>query len=300
MVDIPQLRAFVEVSFQRNIKRASTSLRLTPSPVGRTIRELEREFGHQLFEREYHDLVPTEAAGWLLPRAVEILAQVDSVIAGPDSSRRPLRLGVTPLAPTRYTDRLAQALVESDESAEPLADDMSFALLHMLSHGRLDGVIVHLPVDLPGITARPLGRYQFYAFMPEEAEYSAPRINITELRDTPVAMLPIAFQPMPMTALLNQLVEVGIGEVLELQLPDLMNLTSRLRQAGAVMLNANAPDVPISSMMARPGLKALPLDGINFEFQIGVAWRSADSTCSRRVAALAERLAPDGDGIEII
>lgn len=58
-MDAAHLRAFVAVSRERNVSRAATALGLTPSPVSRTIRDLETELGFALFKREYRDMVPS-------------------------------------------------------------------------------------------------------------------------------------------------------------------------------------------------------------------------------------------------
>lgn len=297
-MDIAQLRCFVAVSRERNIGKAAELLHLTPSPVSRTIRQVESELGAVLFERRYHELAPTDAAKSLLPRAVEILAQVDDLIR--HAAAPGLRVGATPWAPTRYADRIRQAMVTLGEQSGRIEEEMSSALLRLLSHGDLDLAVVHLPVELPGISVRALARYRFYALSSPEAALPTDTVSISALRGRSALILPVVLQPSPMLALRQKLLDAGVTEVAEIDFADVLTLESRLRRTGAVMLANKAEDTPLNQMLSRMDLQAAALDLDDIDFELGVAWRTADSLLGGRVRAIVDLLRPPGAAIDVV
>lgn len=297
-MDIAQLRCFVAVSRERNIGRAAELLHLTPSPVSRTIRQVENELGAVLFERRYHELTPTDAANRLLPRAVEILAQVD------DLSRRgavrALRVGATPWAPSRYAARITEAMDRLGEEPTRIQEEMSSTLLRLLSHGELDLAVVHLPVELSGISVLALARYRFYALSAPELGLPTETVSISALSGRSAFILPLVLQPSPMRALRQRLLDAGVTDVVEIEFAEVLTLESRLRRTGAIMLGNTAIDTPLSQMMSRMDLQATPLDLDDIDFELGVAWRTDDSRHGSRVRAIVDLLRPTGADIDVV
>lgn len=297
-MDIAQLRCFVAVSRERNIGKAAELLHLTPSPVSRTIRQVENELGTVLFERRYHELIPTEAATQLLPRAVEILALVDDL--APRSTAHGLRVGATPWAPTRYAGRIARAMESLGEESGRIEEEMSSVLLRLLSHGELDLAVVHLPVELPGVSVRALARYRFYALSSPDAGLPEETVPISALRGRSALILPLVLQPSPMRALRQRLLDAGVTDVVEIDFADVLTLESRLRRTGAIMLGTKVTDTPLSQILARMDLQATPVDLDDIDFELGVAWRTDDSLRGSRVRAIVDTLRPPGAEIEVV
>lgn len=297
-MDIAQLRCFVAVSRERNIGKAAELIHLTPSPVSRTIRQLEIDLGTALFERRYHELVPTAAADRLLPKAVEIIAQLDDLAH--HVHPRPLRIGGTPWAPARYAERARQALTALGEEVGRVEEEMSSVLLPMLRHGELDLAIVHLPVDIPGISVRPLARYRFYALSSSDSELPTTTVHASDLRGHHAITLPLTLQPSPMRALTEQLLAAGVVKVSEIDFADVLTLESRLRRTGELMLCIKADDTPLSQMIARMDLRATPVDIDDIDFELGVAWRSPDALNGDRVRAVVDLMRPPGAELDIV
>lgn len=297
-MDIAQLRCFVAVSRARNIGKAAELLHLTPSPVSRTIRQVENELGTVLFERRYHELAPTEAASHLLPRAVEILALVDSLV--PSSAGHGLRVGATPWAPTRFAARIARAMESLSEESGRIEEEMSSVLLQLLSHGDLDLAVVHLPVELPGVSVRALARYRFYALSSPDAGLPTQTVPLSALSGRSALILPIILQPSPMLALRQKLLDAGVTDVIEIDFADVLTLESRLRRTGAIMLGNKVDDTPLSQILARMDLQATPVDLDDIDFEVGVAWRTEDSLRGSRVRAIVDILRPPGTEIEVV
>ena len=82
-MDIAQLRCFLAVAEELHFGRAAERLHLTPSPVSRAVKELERELGAQLFVRRYHDVQLTSTGNELLSRVREIVESREVGIYAP-------------------------------------------------------------------------------------------------------------------------------------------------------------------------------------------------------------------------
>lgn len=149
-MELSQLRAFVAVSRHGTIAAAAESLHITPSPLSRTIRDLERAVGAELFARGYHHFELTEAGARLLPRAVEVLSEADDANAVARATPPP-RIGVS----LEVDDALASLFRDSASSAAatPLLArrDVTSELLCDLRHGSMDLVLVVLPPRYPDL-----------------------------------------------------------------------------------------------------------------------------------------------------
>jgi DNA-binding transcriptional LysR family regulator len=119
-MDLQQLRCFLAVAEELHFGRAAERLRLTPSPVSRAVKELERELGAQLFVRRYHDVQLTSTGNELLGRVREIVDSVDGLASlAADAARaegareRPVRIGGTYLSPPAVFDRFVAVVEEA-------------------------------------------------------------------------------------------------------------------------------------------------------------------------------------------
>ncbi|ALJ19947.1 LysR family transcriptional regulator [Microbacterium sp. No. 7] len=297
-MQLSHLRAFLAASRTHNIARAAESLHLTPSPVSRTLRQLEQELGVQLFERRYHELAPTDAGRDLLPRVVEILSLVDDLVVPADRPRA-IRVGCTPWAPARYIERVREAMHQHDEPLSTVTEAMSSTLLVPLAHGDLDLAVVHLPVDLPGVSVRPLARYQFYAFSSADSGLPETTIHLSELAGRRGLTLPSALQPAPMEELVASARNAGL-DMHEIDFAQLVMLESLLRGEQAVLLCNAPPDTPLWPMLSRGNLIRTPLDLDDIHFELGLVWRTADSLRGDRIRALVEHVHPSDKPAEVV
>jgi DNA-binding transcriptional LysR family regulator len=81
-MEIQQLRVFLAVAEELHFGRAAERLHLAQPPVSRTVRQLERDVGAELFVRSTRSVQLTAAGAALMTPAREILAAVDSAKAG--------------------------------------------------------------------------------------------------------------------------------------------------------------------------------------------------------------------------
>jgi DNA-binding transcriptional LysR family regulator len=300
-MELSQLRAFVAVSRERTIAKAAESLQLTASPVSRTIKELERQVGADLFVRSYHDVVLTPLGEELLPRAVDIVAQADAFLAAATKSPRGIRIGVTPWAPARFGDRLL-ATARAAGLHLDLESDLSSVLLHDMQHGTVDVAIVHLPVELPGISSRPLGTYQFSILTEPGHELSTLRsVTLSDLAGYHLLTLPLIMQPTAMQGMRDALTAAGVLSVTEVDLKDVINMRARMRRNGDILLGSLADDTPIARIVPTADVAVIPLAPDELNFEIGIAWRTHDTVHAAAVNKLVAEIEPvPGQPLEIV
>ncbi len=286
-MELAHLRSFVAVSRERNIARGAESLRLTPSPVSRTIRQLEEELGGELFTRAYHDLELTDLGDRTLPHAVRAVEEAGEVTRIALGKQRELEVGATPWAPSRYAEQLL-ALAGADAQ---VTTDLSSRLLHLMRHGELDAAIVHLPVPFPGILTRPLAVYNFRVFAHPDHDFGGrDEITLAELAGAHLVTMPSTMQPAAMAPMNDRLRAAGLTDLTELDLSDWVTAPQVLRRTGGVMLGMRTEDSPFSAFMAAGHLTSIPLARGEIEFTLGVAWR--ENHTDPRVATIAGGLHP--------
>jgi DNA-binding transcriptional LysR family regulator len=78
-VSLRQLRCFVAVAEELHFRRAAEKLHTSQPSLTQRIKDMERDFGVELFLRIGHKVELTDAGGMILKAAKETLAQAESV-----------------------------------------------------------------------------------------------------------------------------------------------------------------------------------------------------------------------------
>ncbi|WP_372491756.1 LysR family transcriptional regulator [Microbacterium croceum] len=147
VMNLEQLRGFVEVARLGHFTRASEHLHLAQPSLSRQISTLERELGAELFHRARGHIALTAAGETLLPRAQRMLAEAEAIreemgeLAGLRRGR--VRLGATP---TLCISLVAEA-ISVFHAAHPgvelqLTEAGSRTLVEQLAVGALDIALV--------------------------------------------------------------------------------------------------------------------------------------------------------------
>src|SRR6266508_101947 len=159
-LDLPQVRAFVEVAEQLHFGRAAARLFLTQQALSKRIQRLEHTLGEPLLVRGTRGVELSDAGHRFLPHARQLLAAADAAALAAQPASWPLRLDVWGhvQAPLRMVRRL---LNETPELAIELSMLRSLAAaLEALGRGELDACVgrVH-DRDRPwpgGLAHRPI------------------------------------------------------------------------------------------------------------------------------------------------
>jgi DNA-binding transcriptional LysR family regulator len=290
-VEVRHLRAFVAVAEELHFGRAARRLQLTPAPVSRSVLELERELGVQLFARRHHDVQLTDHGRTLLLGATELLESWGAFVeqgraAAARGRSRPIRLGCPSLAPSVVVDQVLAALAEA-RPGTPV--DTEFAasvhLLDALRAGDLDLTVALLPVAGPDLCAHVLGRYRFAVVVnPLDELARLESIRPADLSGRRV-MTVTWVQPAAAASIVRWLTEAGA--VLDvLPEPDLARMAQLVRHGRGITLTGSAGLVP--EVFRQQGLVVIPVVEPGPHLELGMVWRTdADQAL---VAELVARL----------
>ena len=94
-MEIRQLKYFLELAETLNFSEASRELFITQSTLSQQILNLERELDQQLFIRNSHEVVLTEAGHLLVSMAHESIHAVDNCLQQMQELKHPPYLGDT-------------------------------------------------------------------------------------------------------------------------------------------------------------------------------------------------------------
>ncbi len=124
-----QVETFCELARQGSLALTAEKLSLTQSAVSLSVRELERQLGEALFNKQGRRLVLSERGRELLPDALEILERAESFgegsrDAGATEASQPLAIGAT----RSIGPHLLPRLIEAFERSRPAGQRQRYEL----------------------------------------------------------------------------------------------------------------------------------------------------------------------------
>jgi DNA-binding transcriptional LysR family regulator len=289
-VDLHHLRCFLAVAEELNFGRAAERLHLTPSPVSRAVRDLERELGTPLFVRGHHSISLTPAGELLAGRGASVLAdfarlrpEVERFVA---AARRRVRLGGSPLVASEVLDAVVESAGRAHPEAEVLVELGSVGdLVSALESGDLDVAVVHLPLDAPDIASRPLVHYRMcIAVRADDGLAQRAELVLADLAGRTVAMLPPAPRSLTISRLRLALEQGGVTRINVLLDDDVLRLAEHVRRTGEPTPAFRHGAGGAARVLGDPAFALVPVaDGPTVA--VGLAWR-ADRTADDVVSAL--------------
>ncbi|MEV0266308.1 LysR substrate-binding domain-containing protein [Streptomyces sp. NPDC050617] len=170
---LAQLRAFAAVAEHLHFRDAAADIGMSQPALSGAVSALEETLGVQLLERTTRKVLLSPAGERLAARARTVLDAVGALLEEADAARAPftgpLRLGVIPtVAP--YLLPTVLRLVHDAYPALDLQvhEEQTASLLDGLAHGRLDLLLLAVPLGAPGTTELPLFDEDFVLVMPHE------------------------------------------------------------------------------------------------------------------------------------
>ncbi|MET9416555.1 LysR substrate-binding domain-containing protein [Streptomyces klenkii] len=170
---LAQLRAFAAVAEHLHFRDAATALGMSQPALSGAVSALEEVLDVQLVERTTRKVLLSPAGERLAARARTVLDAVAALMEEADAARAPftgvLRLGVIPtVAPY-----LLPAVLRLVHDAYPDLDlqvheEQTSSLLDGLSQGRLDLLLLAVPLGVPAVAELPLFDEDFVLVMPRD------------------------------------------------------------------------------------------------------------------------------------
>jgi LysR family transcriptional regulator, hydrogen peroxide-inducible genes activator len=168
---LQELRYLVALSEKGHVVRAAEACNVGQPTLSTQLKKLEDYLGVVLFERNKHQLIPTPICREIIERARVALAAVDQIKElarrGRDPMDGPLRLGIFPTLGPYLMPHLVPVIRRSYPQLHLyLREDLTSNLLERLRQGRLDALLLALPVRGDDVEVMPLFREAFVVALP--------------------------------------------------------------------------------------------------------------------------------------
>lgn len=185
MPSVPQLRAFLAIAEHLHFRDAASSIGMTQPTLSGSLATLEQNLQIRLVERTTRRVLLTPDGERMLGYARRVVETMDELV---DAARRPftgpLRLGVIPTVAPYLLPSALHLLQRTHPDLElSVHEEQTTALLDGLAEGRLDLLLLSLPVDRPGTHQLPLFEEDFILVTPREHTLAC-------ARDLPVSDIP--------------------------------------------------------------------------------------------------------------
>ncbi|GAA3374988.1 LysR substrate-binding domain-containing protein [Streptomyces sannanensis] len=170
---LAQLRAFAAVAEHLHFRDAAAAIGMSQPALSGAVSALEDVLGVQLLERTTRKVLLSPAGERLAVRAKVVLDAVGELMEEAEAVRAPftgvLRLGVIPtVAPYLLPTVLRLVHERYPELDLQVHEEQTASLLDGLAAGRLDLLLLAVPLGVPGVTELPLFDEDFVLVMPED------------------------------------------------------------------------------------------------------------------------------------
>ena len=166
-MDTEQLRQLVAISEQGTISAAAKHVHLSQPTLSRSVRRLEEELGHELFDRTQNQVRLNEAGRLAVECARDVLAaerRMHDALDEQAKRRRTLRVGSIAPAPTwELTSRVVEGFPGTILETELLDDE---EIERRLFDRTIDLGITRHPLALPILECIPLMTESLYVSVP--------------------------------------------------------------------------------------------------------------------------------------
>lgn len=190
-----ELRYVVALADTGNFARAAEACHVSQPTLSTQLKKLEEYLGVQLFERTKKRVLPTTAGREIIAQARAVLEAADRLIVLARGAADPFaglfHLGVIPtLGPYLLPHLLPHLRAAHPKLTIYVREDLTANLLEQLRAGKLDAILVALPVDDKGLTIEPLFREPFLFALPAGHRLAArKKIRQEELAEEHVLLL---------------------------------------------------------------------------------------------------------------
>jgi len=192
---LSQLRAFAAVAEHLHFRDAAAAIGMSQPALSGAVSALEEALGVQLIERTTRKVLLSSAGERLAVRTRAVLEAVGELMEEAEAVQAPftgvLRLGVIPtVAPYLLPTVLRLVHERYPELDLQVHEEQTSSLLDGLAAGRLDLLLLAVPLGVPGVTELPLFDEDFVLVMEQEHELGG-RTDIPReaLRELPLLLL---------------------------------------------------------------------------------------------------------------
>lgn len=278
-IDITRLRYFVAVADELHFKRAADRLMITPPPLSKQIKLLERELGGALFERNYHEVRLTSLGTQLLGPARDILRRVEDLkvtAARITGAAAPVRVGATAYAPSDFLALLGSTVATLPVPTEFSLPGSAAEVTAKLVSGHLELGLIHLPSSDQRLRHRFIARYPGAVAVRHDDPLAVHDVvSIEQLRDREVVIDFARPNPVVLAGLTRRLNARGVTKIVRTitQLGGELEMATQVFNRHLVAVVSYAPASFIGRIFSPPEFKLIPIDESTWApAQIALAW----------------------------
>ncbi|WP_044368120.1 hydrogen peroxide-inducible genes activator [Streptomyces natalensis] len=170
---LAQLRAFAAVAEHLHFREAAADIGMSQPALSGAVSALEEALGVQLLERTTRKVLLSPAGERVAARARTVLEAVGDLLEEAEAARAPftgaLRLGVIPtVAPYLLPTVLRLTHGSYPDLDLQVHEEQTASLLEGLAAGRLDLLLLAVPLGVPNITELPLFDEDFVLVAPKD------------------------------------------------------------------------------------------------------------------------------------
>ncbi|MFD5284863.1 LysR substrate-binding domain-containing protein [Streptomyces rubrogriseus] len=168
---LAQLRAFDAVAEHLHFRDAAAAIGMSQPALSGAVSALEETLGVTLLERTTRKVLLSPAGARLAVRTKAVLAEVGALIEEAEAVRAPftgaLRLGVIPTVAPYLLPTVLRLVHERYPDLDlQVHEEQTASLLEGLTTGRLDLLLLAVPLGVPGVTELPLFDEDFVLVTP--------------------------------------------------------------------------------------------------------------------------------------
>ncbi|MEN2421580.1 LysR substrate-binding domain-containing protein [Streptomyces rimosus] len=170
---LAQLRAFVAVAEHLHFREAAAEIGMSQPALSGAVSALEEALGVQLLERTTRKVLLSPAGERVAARARTVLEAVGDLMEEAEAARAPftgvLRLGVIPTVAPYLLPTVLRLVHDRYPNLDlQVHEEQTGSLLDGLQQGRLDLLLLAVPLGAPTITELPLFDEDFVLVAPQD------------------------------------------------------------------------------------------------------------------------------------
>ncbi|MER2093014.1 MAG: LysR family transcriptional regulator [Saccharopolyspora rectivirgula] len=297
-MELRYLTAFVAVAEELHFGRAAKRLQMAQPPLSQQIRQLERELGVQLFERNTRSVRLTSAGESFLEPARTVLEDVDVAVRAAKAAGRGeygrVTVGFAGASSHEALPLLTRAVRAAHPGLELVMRGQTYAneALAKVADGSLDLGFVRLPITQPGVQARVIEVEELICALPSDHRLAEREsIPVEELRDEPFVSFPANAGSTLRDATVKACVSAGFTPRVVQEAPDSYTILALVAAGVGVTLTLTS-----CKHIQQTGLVYRPLAGEPTKLYAALAWRPDNTSAAlRTVLEIAEEALPTPD-----
>ncbi|WUW20824.1 LysR family transcriptional regulator [Streptomyces sp. NBC_01463] len=294
-MELRHLSAFVAVAEELHFGRAAKRLQMAQPPLSQQIRQLEKELGVQLFERNTRSVRMTSAGESFLQPVRTVLDDLDTAVRAAKAAGRGeygrVSIGFAGASSHETLPLLTRAVRAAHPAIELVMTGQTYAnvALARVADGSMDLGFVRLPVTQPGVSHRVIDEEELVCALPSDHPLATREsVPIEVLAGEPFVSFPANTGSTVRDAMVGACEAAGFNPRVVQEAPDSYTILALVAAGVGVTLTVTSVQ-----HIQQNGLVYRPLVGPPIRRQAALAWRADNpSAALRAVLAVAEDALP--------